>query len=1808
MPKIRTLGALDSSAMFARRRAVLPRYLRRCLAVAQSIGNFPVPTSVAFPYRSKLIRNLVWCCRLVALLLAACCTYQAQTVHGAGLPPTPRLFPIDFEANRGQAPSQYPYLFHRDGMQAMFVRNGVDFILAGPDYRDKAIHMRFLGGDAGPEAIEPLAGHSNYFLGSDPSRWVRNVPLYSKIDYRGIYHGVSLSFYGNGQELEHDFLVDPGADPSQIVFRLDGPTEMRISSDGDLEIHSAHGVLTLRKPIAYQMLAEGRQPVDAKFKLSSDSTVRFAIGTYDTARPLIIDPVYVFSSYLGGSTGADETAAVTTDASGNILVTGYTGSTDFPTANALQPSLGSSGTSAFVTKFNSSGTALIYSTYLGDSSQGGAIALDSDGNAIIAGLTSSSDFPVAGAGTLLSCQTNDSCYFVASLSPDGSKLNYSGTFGGEQGFYTFGLGGDLAVDASGNAYLAGTTDNPNFQITAGTLATSIAGYPYNETFVLKVDPTGKLVYSTVIPGNDTNSSDLLQPYTNDFIPSGIAVDATGDVIVAGTSGLGLPTTSGVIGPQFPNAYVNVEDPSAGFVLQLNPTASAINYASYLSGTDEAGALTEDSNGNLWIAGETGETTLPVSPNAYQKAPAGSALGDVSSGYIMELSPGAVSALAATYLDGTGIGQTYESSSFTSIALDSHSNVFVGGTTSSADFPLQDPFVTEIEYPGVIWDAIVAEMSPALSTVEFGSFFNSTDASYGGSDFVGLTVDNSNNLIVTGTTYSKDFPTTTGSFEPQLPAPADPFVGYLHSFVVKINMSTPAPAVCFSTLSVSFGNVNANSSGSQTVNVTNCGNASLDITSVASSDPAVTAAASCSAVAPGAVCPVTLTFAPVSSKATSGTITLSDNAQTIPQSVSFTGQGVAPEIVARANPLSFGHVLVGAPAVDQVLLISNDGQAALTVGTVTVNGAGYSLVSNGCTQSLPASPYYFCLIEISFAPFNSGTQTGSIVISSNDPATPQLTVALTGVGDAVYAVPSISSLNVGNSTGQATIQIDNGPVTVNILGSNFYPQSVAQLDGVALTTTFQSNNALTATIPASALTAIGEQYLTVVNPLPGGGVSPSVTVTLYQTLVIDPSALVSVPSTGMLYAAVPSSATSNPNTVIPINAATGAQGTPIPVGNNPKFLAASSDGSYLFVANATDETVQRINLTTNTVEATFPYTPDIYCSTCTTPAATDLETVPGSPQEVLFAQGSILSLFNAAGLVNEIPTSACCFADPEFDSIALAGNPLTIYGLPFSFGGNYFQTVELTGSGLQYTRPTGSTGAVNNTTGAQVVSDGTLLYTSAGQLWNPATQTEVGTFPVQTDNATSYPNMHNINLDTSLGEIYVIGDQTYNDSDAAVISAYGIKSLALTGTLAFPQFYYPDMGSIVRWGTNGLAFIAAGAGLTDQEVYILRSSVVGQQSSNPTPVLNTLSPTSTAAGGAAFTLTVNGTGFLSSSVVEWNGTPLSTTYISAQQLTASVPAADIASAGSVQVDVLNAAPGGGSSASVTLTVNLAPGFALSASPASVSVAQNGSGTSTISVTDAGGFTGTVALAAPGLPSGVTANFAAGTAAGTQVLTLSASSTAVLGGPATVTVTGTSGALSATTTVSLTVTAEPSFGPSAGSGSDGAITVSPGATTGNTSIISVAGMNGYSGTVNLNCSISPTAATDPATCSLSPASVTLTGSTAQTSTLTVTTTAATTGENRMKKLFWPPAGGTALALVLLFGIPRRRRNWPAMVGLAVLFASICAIGCGGRTSGGGGGGNAGTSAGTYTVTVTGTGTSNGSSSSVTATVGTVTLTVN
>ena len=462
-----------------------------------------------------------------------------------------------FEENRGQVSTDYQFVSHQGGLTALFSKSGADLILPDANRRGAAIGLRLLGtrSDSGLTARGRLAGESNYFIGNDPKGWIHSVPQNSEIVYEGIYQGIDLVFHGQGAQLEHDFRVAAGAKPDEICFALEGSRSIALDVSGNLRISAGSGVLIVHKPYAYQETANGPKAVKVEFEVTRQHEIRFRMGAYNRNRELIIDPVFSFSTYLVGNSAGSTVTAATTDAAGNVYVTGYTTS-GFPIVNGVQPTLNGTN-NAFISKFDPTGHTLLYSTYLGGAGVFGnagnfasAIALDPSGNIIVAGTSMANDFPHAGSVPPVNCQINNSCPFIASLTPDGSSLNYSGLIGGGGGTpRDYGNEGRMAVDSQGDVYLAGVTDDPNFQITPGTLANKVPGYPFDAGFVLKVDTTGALVYATILPG--TLPADPTSVTTNVFTPSGVTVDANGQATIAGTAGPGLPTTPGVVQTSFP---------------------------------------------------------------------------------------------------------------------------------------------------------------------------------------------------------------------------------------------------------------------------------------------------------------------------------------------------------------------------------------------------------------------------------------------------------------------------------------------------------------------------------------------------------------------------------------------------------------------------------------------------------------------------------------------------------------------------------------------------------------------------------------------------------------------------------------------------------------------------------------------------------------------------------------------------------------------------------------------------------------------------------------------------------------------------------------------------------------------------------------------------------------------------------------------------------------------------------------------------------------------------------------------------------
>lgn len=819
----------------------------------------------------------------------ACCLIVVSLIASVSLamPPISLKTRIsstgDFEENKGQAPEKYRFLYQDGTTSALFSEDAITFVLHSTTGTSQ-VKLSFSGSsrEATLRTKGGLASRSNYFLGNDPNLWIRNVPHARSVIYKGVYPGTDVTFHGTNGQFEQDFRLAAGADPGKIQILFSGARDISSDGSGGLRVSAPFGSLSLRRPEAYQETPSGRRSVPVQFATDPKGAISFRVGTFDHTRALVIDPVFSFSTYLvGSSSGSNSTVtAVTTDNAGNIYVTGYAG-TSFPIVDGVQPTLNGTG-NAFISKFDPTGQTLLYSTYLGGAGTFGnavnyasAIALDPSGNIIVTGSSEANDFPHAGSVPPVNCASNHACFFISSLSPDGSSLNYSGLVGGGSNISDsdYGNEGRLAVDSQGNAYVAGVTDDATFQITPGTLSKAVPGYPYNSTVVLKVDSTGALVYCTIVPG--TLPYNPAAPSTDIFVPAGMVVDSNGQVTIAGTAGPGLPSTSGVIQPTFPNDLNNT-NPDAGFVFQLNATASAINYATYVPGTDWVLAMTADKSGNLYLTGVTGESNLPVSGNAYQK----SILQYTSSGFVVKMNATGTAIPAASYIEGSaGAG-------FSSVALDSNSNVFIGGGTTSTDFPLVNPFLSEWVFGTTNSDMVISELSPDLSSLLFGSFLSAVDQIYSAPEFFALSVDSQDNLIVVGDTYATHFP-TTASFEPN---PPDLSGQIQRGFVTKLDMTTPAPSVCSSTWSFDFGIVAVGQSSTQTVNVTNCGNAPLLISSAVSSIASVVVNQACGSISPGSACAISLTFTPKDQTAFDGTLALAVNAPIQIQVIRFIAQG------------------------------------------------------------------------------------------------------------------------------------------------------------------------------------------------------------------------------------------------------------------------------------------------------------------------------------------------------------------------------------------------------------------------------------------------------------------------------------------------------------------------------------------------------------------------------------------------------------------------------------------------------------------------------------------------------------------------------------------------------------------------------------------------------------------------------------------------------------------------------------------------------------------------------------------------------
>ncbi len=700
--------------------------------------------------------------RLVAVALALG-ILPSHVVHHPVIPVSEgargdvRVLPLHFEENRGQAPATVKYLARAAGYDAFLTGGGARIALrtpapdgSAPDVR--GIGIRFEGSNvaARVDSSDPLPGRINYLRGSDPKEWQIGVPTYGRVRYHQAYPGIDVVFYGTDRQLEYDFIVAPGADHRQVRLAVDGADRLQIDADGDLLLHVGDRHIVQRRPVAYQLTANGRERVDARYTRRGETGIGFDIGAYDPTRPLVIDPVLVYSTFFGGSS-YDIIVGVATDPTGHVYVTGTTESTDFPTTGGGYDSTPNGSTDAYIAKLNPSGTELVYSTVIGGAGleQGYDLRVDAAGQAYLTGDTQSTDFPATPGAVGAICPSG-SCgadTFVVKLNAAGSGLLYSARLSGTSN--ETGLG--IALDADGSVTVVGPTTSTDFPVSAGAYQSSKRGSEFlNDYFVTKLNASGSaIVYSTYFGGSQQEDN---------FIR--VAIDQAGNAHVGGVTESGdFPTRNA--------RQAVMRGESDGFVAAFGPFGNLL-YSTFLggSGRDVVIDIAVDADSAAYVTGVTFSADFPL------VMPMDSTIA-AREAFVTKFLPGGASLAYSTF-----IGGSYDDSGH-GIAVDAAGNAHIT-VYAGPDFPTTPDGAAANE-----GGAFYTRLNAAGSSVTFSSYIgpafpqdvavDSAGNAYIGGQVNGTDMTIRNALQTTSTRHTSGFLAKFGEWPP--PSSPDDIVLY-----------------------------------------------------------------------------------------------------------------------------------------------------------------------------------------------------------------------------------------------------------------------------------------------------------------------------------------------------------------------------------------------------------------------------------------------------------------------------------------------------------------------------------------------------------------------------------------------------------------------------------------------------------------------------------------------------------------------------------------------------------------------------------------------------------------------------------------------------------------------------------------------------------------------------------------------------------------------------------------------------------------------------------------------------------------------
>lgn len=700
----------------------------------------------------------------------------------AGAPPNAAdllsQLPLHFEPLGGRFVARMP------GYGLQVNPDGASIVL-----KKGTVHIRLAGAHEGRmNGRERQAGVSNYFAGKDPANWRQAVPHFGRVRLEGVYPGIDLDFYGTGRQLEYDFLLAPRANASAIGFIAEGASAVRLDGKGDLELQAAGETLHLKAPFAYQLIGGKRTPVASRFELQAGNRIGFALGKYNRELPLVIDPVISFATFIGGN-ATDVVTAIAVDSSNNICMAGYTTSPNFPVAAAPYRTKFQGGNEeVFIAKLNSLGNQLIFSTFLGGESteRPVGIQVDSLGAITVAGNTNSDNFPLVGAGVA----STGIGVFVSRLSGDGSQLTNSILFANTEQ-QALATATAMTMDATGSVYVTGFSANPQFPLTENVYQRNLNGE--TDAFLVKFNPTlSAPVYATLLGGtrsdqaygialesrgrvlltgqtNSTNFPTSVGAYTppargatdtfvarfnedgtvletsailggsSDDYGRAITVGPAGHIYVAGyTVSSNMVTTAGTFQP-----LKSTFAPNAAFITKMPANMESLTYSTYVGATstyfnvEGIAGIRTDVNDNVILVGSGFGNGLPTTPGAIQSPGPG-----LSDGFLIRLNSTGEFLTYGTYLGGSNNDQIL------AMTLDPAGNVYLGGSTSSVNFPVsagasQTVFGTDV-------DGFIAKIDFATTSLNCTysiSTANSSIGSAGGTGSFDLTANSGCNWTV-----------------------------------------------------------------------------------------------------------------------------------------------------------------------------------------------------------------------------------------------------------------------------------------------------------------------------------------------------------------------------------------------------------------------------------------------------------------------------------------------------------------------------------------------------------------------------------------------------------------------------------------------------------------------------------------------------------------------------------------------------------------------------------------------------------------------------------------------------------------------------------------------------------------------------------------------------------------------------------------------------------------------------------------------------------------------------------------------------